>query len=554
MLQYLHIQNLALLNEVSLEPEAGLITITGETGAGKSIILGALTLLTGARADKTLIRQDAEICSVEAGVQLQDCSGVDTFLEELGLPICEDGQLLLSRSLSRKRIAKIHINGALTTLQNLRALSEHWIDFHGPSEPRKLFRERYQLEMLDAYGGHQDQLQLYQVQYTDWKATLSQINKLTTQEALSPDQEAFYRTQIEEIDTLELTEDSIQRLETDFSRLSRIKDLASNTQQVVGRFISGSNGVIQSLSDTLRYARELATIDTEAESMFQRMESLAIEAHDLAEEFQQYGHDLELNPAAIAEIEDKMSRWQSVKRKFGGTLDSVLTYREELLEKLNSRENVQVKLKKLDQRASNQENKLKIQAQALTQQRLSASEKLSTVVSEKLRKLGFKKASLDIRIVPQNDFKDYGDSSCEFLFSPNPGSDKLPLNQIASSGETARVLLALKTILASMDSIPVLVFDEVDANIGGEIGKIVGEELASISEQHQIFCVTHLPQVAAQGNMHILVQKHQSEDSTHVEIQTLASSGKARIEELARMLGDRNSKTALKHARELLAG
>ncbi len=552
MLQYLHIRNLALLDEVSLEPETGLITITGETGAGKSIILGALTLLTGARVDKTLIRQEAETCSVEAGIQLQETTEVDKFLEELGLPVCEEGQLLLSRSISRKRIARIHINGALTTLQNLRALSEHWIDFHGPSEPRKLFRERYQLEMLDAYGDLQAELQQYLSGYAEWKTTLSLLNKLTTQEALSPDQEAFYQSQIEEIDILELTEDSIQRLESDFSRLSRIKELASNTQQVVGRFTASSNGAIQTLSDTLRYARELAAIDAEAEPLFQRLESLTIETQDLAEEFLQYGRDLELNPAAIAEIEDKMGRWQSVKRKFGGSLESVLAYREELHEKLNSRENVQARLRKLDQQASEQEQHLKALAQALTQKRLSASDKLSKVVSEKLRKLGFRKATLDIRIVPQTELKDYGDSSCEFLFSPNPGSDKLPLNQIASSGETARVLLALKTILARMDSIPVLVFDEVDANIGGEIGKIVGSELASISEHHQIFCVTHLPQVAAQGNMHILVQKHQTEDATSVEIQTLASSGKGRIEELARMLGDRNSKTALKHAKELL--
>jgi len=553
MLQYLQIRNLALLDEVSLEPENGLITITGETGAGKSIILGALTLLTGARADKTLIRQDSETCSVEAGLQLKDSSEADKFLEELGLPVCEEGQLLLSRAISRKRIARIHINGALTTLQNLRALSEHWIDFHGPSEPRKLFRERYQLEMLDAYGNLQEKLQQYQTEYSEWKATLSKINKLTTQEALSPDQEAFYRAQVEEIESLELSEDSIHRLETDFSRLSRIKDLAANTQQVVGRLTSSSNGCIQILSETLRHAKELAAIDIEAESLFQRLESLTIEAQDLAEEYQQYGRDLQLNPTAIAEIEDKMTRWQSVKRKFGGSLESVLAYREELLEKLNSRENVQAKLQKLDQHASMQEEQLRSKAQTITQERLSASEQLSTVVSEKLRKLGFKKATLNIRIVPQTELKDYGDSSCVFLFSPNPGSDKLPLNQIASSGETARVLLALKTILARMDSIPVLVFDEVDANIGGEIGKIVGSELASISKHHQIFCVTHLPQVAAQGNMHILVEKHQSEDSTQVEIQTLPSSGKTRIAELARMLGDRNSKTALKHAKELLA-
>jgi len=191
-------------------------------------------------------------------------------------------------------------------------------------------------------------------------------------------------------------------------------------------------------------------------------------------------------------------------------------------------------------------------AGSITRKRIKSAQELSKIVTQKLRKLGFKKASLDLRVTTNTELKEYGESACQFLFSANPGSEKLPLNLIASSGETARVMLALKTILARMDSMPVLVFDEVDANIGGEIGKIVGSELANISQNHQIFCVTHLPQVAAQGNMHLLVEKHQTDETTDVEIRPLKKSGKERVDELARMLGDRNSQTAITHARELL--
>ena len=550
MLQHLHIRNLALLEEVSLEPEGGLVTITGETGAGKSVILGALDLLSGARVEKTVIRQGEETCSVEAGIWLEDSGEVDAFLEGLGLPVCEEGQLLLSRSLSRKKMARIHINGALTTLQNLKSLCGYWIDFHGPSEPRKLFKERYQLEMLDAYGGLEGQLGRYSVAFGEWKGTLAQIQELVSQEALSPDQEAFYQTQLEEMDAVEATEESIEKLESDFSRLSRVKELADNAQQVIGRLSSTQAG----LSESLRYGRELGAIDAEAGPLSERLEGLAIEVQDLVGEFQAYGHGLDVEPGMIAQTEDRMGRWQSVKRRFGGTLESVLAYREELVGKLGSREDVEAEIRGLEKVAAGQEGKLRKLAQALTKKRLEAAGKLSGLVSGKLKNLGFKKASVEIRVMPMSVLKEYGDSACQFLFAPNPGSEKMPLNRIASSGETARVLLALKTILAKIDSTPVLVFDEVDANIGGEVGKAVGKELASISENHQIFCVTHLPQVAAQGKQHILVKKQQTEDATWVEIGALPGKGKARVDELARMLGDRDSKTAITHAKELLTG
>lgn len=542
------------MEEVSLEPEAGLVTITGETGAGKSVILGALNLLSGARVEKTVIRQGEETCHVEAGIFLEDSGEVDDYLSGLGLPSCEEGQLLLSRSLSRKKMAKIHINGALTTLQNLKGLCEYWLDFHGPAEPRKLFRERYQLEMLDAYGALGMELGEYAGGHGKWRESLACIQELASQEALSPDQEAFYRTQLEEIDALDANEESIQKLESDYARFSRVKELAQNAQQVIGRLSSGQGGLQSGLSDCLRYARELGAVDPEAEPLLERLEGLAIETQDLAGDFQAYGHSLDVEPGAIAQTEDRMTKWQSVKRRFGGTLESVLDYREELLAKLNSREDVEARIRELEKAAAEEEKSLRKLAQALTKKRLGAAGKLSELISGKLKKLGFKKASVEIRVTPQSELKEYGDSSCQFLFAPNPGSEKLPLNRIASSGETARVMLAMKTILANIDSTPVLVFDEVDANIGGEVGKAVGAELASISESHQIFCVTHLPQVAAQGNQHILVQKHQSEDSTWVEIGALPTSGKARVDELARMLGDRSSKTAVKHAKELLAG
>ncbi len=553
MLQYLRIRNLALLEEVELEFDAGFIAVTGETGAGKSILLGALGLLSGSRADKSLIRQGAECCEVEGVLQFADVGTINAALEAMGLPPCEDGALVLARTLEHNRAPKVRINGQLTTVGNLQSLGEHWIDFHGPGEPQKLFHERWQLELIDLFAKNSKRLEAYRNDYQRWRAILSERDRLSTAARLSPDERDFLQTQITTIDALELSEESVAALEQDFARASNAQELIARTQNLTERF-SGDDGITGQLSEALASARELGRIDASLLSLADRLESLLIEVEDLASEFASAGEAAAFEPEEAAAIEERMDQWLSLKRKYGGTVAAVLTRREEMAERLSSQGDIEGSMRRLEKEAAQLEQSLQEQAEQLREQRVKAAHQLSKEAADLINALGFKKARLQIEIVREAELREYGHSGPRILFAPNPGQAPMPLNKIASSGEIARVMLALKAVLAKVDATPVLVFDEVDANVGGEIAGVVGRELAALGQQgHQVFCITHLPQVAATAPSHWVVRKEQTDDSTAIRIESLGSSEAARLDELARMLGDRNSASGKRHAKALLS-
>lgn len=548
MLYYLRIENLALMDRTELEFGRGLTVVTGETGAGKSVLLGALSLLAGNRGEKTIIRQGAESCTVEASLHFEDCQHVDASLEALGLPACEEGQLVLRRVIHRSKPVRVHINGTLATLSALGDLGEEWIDFHGPGEPQKLFRESHQLAMLDRFADNDGLLNQYSAWFRDWRAVLAEAESLRHAERLSPDEAEFIRSQIDAIDAVQVEAGSIAELERDFARIDRAQELsllAANLQ-------NGINSCSGQLGELLRAAGEFAQIDSSAEDFKRRLEAVVIELDDLASEYGASGESVDMDEAVASEIQERMQSWLSLKRKFGPTVEDVLSKRASLEQRLASQGDIEGQLDKLSDAAHAHEAVLQSLADKLRKARLKAAKTLAGDVQKLLTRLGFKKADFQIAVLNEDELKPHGDSSCQFLFAPNAGQKRMPLNKIASSGETARVMLALKTVLAAADATPVLVFDEVDANVGGEIGAEVGRELAALAGRHQVFCVTHLPQVAAYGRQHLLVEKAQDEASTTVTINAIHDTKSARESELARMLGDRKSKSALQHAKELL--
>lgn len=552
MIQYLRIQNLALLESVSLEFEDGFIAVTGETGAGKSVLLGALSLLSGARMDKSVIRQGADFCEVEAAILLNDSSAIDAKLDELGLPGCEDGQLLCSRALFRNKGPKVQINGKLATVANLQALGSFWIDFHGPGEPQKLFDEDWQLALLDLFAGHGVGLEEYRRGFREWSGLLRDIDELGTREKLDPDEAAFLQAQLEQMDTLELTEESIENLERDFNRLAQAQDL----RELGGRIQSGligDGGEAERLGQLLPLARELGRKDPDMQGLADRLESLIIECSDLGESYADVLDAIDLDPESAAQLEARMDTWLGLKRKFGGSVERVLQRRQEIYDRLRSQGDVDGEIRKLRKQASEIETDLTGKAESLQETRLKAAHALAKQALPLLHHLGFRKAQLQIELIREKRLMPHGLSRCSFLFAPNAGQSPLPLNKIASSGEIARVMLALKAVLAQVDGTPVLVFDEVDANVGGEIARKVGEELAQLGKTHQVFCITHLPQVAVTAGSHYLVQKDQTDSSTQISIRSLHPDRKERLDELARMLGDRNSAAARQHAESLLA-
>jgi len=551
MLQSLRIRNLALLEEVSLDFEAGFTVVTGETGAGKSILLGALSLLAGERAEKTIIRQGAAACEVEASLLFSDPTRIDAVLAELELPATEDGVLLLRRTVPREKAPKITVNGSLATLAALHRLGEVWIDFHGPSEPRRLLREGCQLELLDLFGRAADARQRYRGHYQRWRGLLGDAERVRAQGRLSPDQLTFLQNELARLDLLDLTAESIEALERDFQRMNRAQELTGLAASLSAS-LTGEEGVTARVAALVREARALEAIDPASAALADRLASASFELADLGAEFESLGQSLNFDAEQAESLTARMNSWLEARRRHGPAVASVAAAREELRTRLESQGDVEGTLARLEAEAKEVHRQAVREAAALRTIRERAARELATIAAKGIAQLGFRKADFRIRLAPLEELGPEGDCRAEFLFSPNVGEAPLPLNRIASSGELARVMLALKTVLADLDDVPVLVFDEVDANVGGEIGRVVGEKMALIARTHQVLCVTHLPQVAAQGNSHLVVVKDQTKDRAVVTIEPLHLDRKARVGELARMLGDRTAKSALAHAEELL--
>ncbi|MEO0795933.1 MAG: DNA repair protein RecN [Verrucomicrobiota bacterium] len=548
MLQYLRIQNLALLDEVALDFEAGFTAVTGETGAGKSVLLGALSMLAGNRVEKTIIRAGADECVVEASLHLTNDKTIGAILQSLDLPPCEDDMLILKRSVHRKRGGKVQVNGSLTTVNALQRLGEVWIDFHGPGEPQKLFHEKNQLSLLDIFSRNAKALDQYQDDYDSWRSLNKQMDELRHGEQLSTEEADFIQTQIDSIDTVDPSEESIEQLERDFNRLDNVRELSQLAEQAE----AGARNAARAVSNALKDARALVDIDSTTDSFAGRMDALIIEAEDLADEYSSIATGGVFDPREAEAIQQRMQLWLQIKRKFGPTTEAVRAKRVALATKIASQTDVEGQLIRLEHQASELEKQLLEQADGLRRARLKGAKSLAGQARKLLVKLGFKKADFVIEVSTEDKLSRHGHSNCQFLFAPNAGQALMPLNKIASSGETARVMLALKAVLAKADSTALLVFDEVDANVGGEIGAAVGRELSALAGEHQVFCVTHLPQVAALARQHYLVEKAQSDDETTVSIARIDDQETLRENELARMLGDRDSVSARQHARELM--
>jgi DNA repair protein RecN (Recombination protein N) len=551
MIRRLIIRDLALMDRADLEVGPGFTVVTGETGAGKSVLLGALSLLAGNRAAKTIVRKGAEECAVEAELEVEGDRRFDETLKALDLPACDDGLLVLKRSVHATKAGRISVNGGSATLTQLQQLGELWIDFHGPGEPQKLMRAETQLEMLDLHAGLAAPLAAYRAGWRQRHDLLREAAEAAAAERLSEDEEAFLRSQLEKLDSLDLSEEAIAKLERDHARASRAQELAALLGQLDAGL--GADGLGEVLPKLLKAGDDVAQIDADAASLRDRLNSLAAEAEDIRADFARLGRGLSADEEATADLDAQMNRWLEFRRKYGPSAETVREKREALRRRLASQGDVEARVAQLKAEAAQVEKELRKQAAVLRAARLKAADKLAAAARKMLGSLGFKKADLRIEVAVA-DLGPHGADAVRFLFCPNAGQDLLPLDQIASSGEAARVMLALKTVLAAVDRTPVLVFDEVDANVGGEIGAQVGRELAALGTGHQVFCVTHLPQVAALGRAHLVVTKTQDDRSTTVAIAPVHAKRKDRESELARMLGDRASKVALSHARELLDG
>lgn len=551
MIEYLKISNLALLKEAQLEFSKGFTVVTGETGAGKSVLLGALSMLAGNRCGREIVGGASDSCKVEAVLNFSDTSKIDAYLEENGVPACDDGVLVIARTVNREKSGRAFVNGALVPLSTLAGLGVYWVDFHGPGEPQKLFSLHNQLAMLDSFAGNSKLRESYLNLLQKRSAILREIEKIRAVKSLTPDEVEFLKLQIAAIDAVNPTNDGIAELEEKFKLAEMASDIVEKSSSI-SDIIDGDGGVLESLAAANKLAGELSEAGRRIDELRARLESASFELADISDEFKSLARGADLDESQIQEVREKMSSWLSLARKYGASAELVRAARESMKEKIETQSDVKSTLQKLSNAEISLLAEMSPIASEIMKTRLKAAKKLSASAMKLLERLGFKNARFEISVTPAPNPGAECGSGCEFKFSANPGQPLLGLAKIASSGELARVMLALKTTLADADSTPLLVFDEVDANVGGEIGAEVGKELAHLAERHQVFCVTHLPQVAACAGSHFLVEKTQTKTSTSVSITSIGSNRESRISELARMLGDRGSSSALAHAERLL--
>ena len=565
MLTTLRIKNLALVSDLTLELQPGCNVITGETGAGKSIIIGALNLVLGERADRTLIRSGEESCSVEAVFDTKRLRApLKIFLEENGLEPCEENQLVLKRTFTGAGTNRQFVNGSPTTLATLASIGEWLVDMHGPHDHQSLLHAGKQLLILDAFGGLEKSREEFGELVRRRGVLETEKSALIVDEKTYAQQLDLLRFQVREISTARLKEGEDAEVEAEFNRASNAAKLLQLSQAALDALSENETSLLTQSGVIGRVLAELQRVDAGATNLVELHAQATETLRELQSAVSHYADKVDVDPARLAELEERLNLLHTLKRKYGASLAEVIAFGDEAKTKLQALESRDAELARLNAALEKLDAEILAAGKKLSAARKKVIPQLARAVGKQLEDLGFKQSKFDIEQKQMGDGSwemgkspnshlptpnSSGFDTVEFQFAPNPGEPAKPLRAIASSGEMARVMLALKTVLAAEDEIPVLIFDEVDANVGGETANAVGEKMKQIAAKRQVFCITHLPQVAAPADAHYVVTKQVKNGRTISEITLLDK--KSRVTELARMLGGQTD-AARKHAEALL--
>ena len=570
MIEELYISNVALIDELQLECSSGLNIFTGETGAGKSVILNAVGLALGERSNAGLVRDGATNAKIQIAVALPPDHPVwDGFNDsEFADTLDTEETLVLSRQINASGRSRCHTNGQLVSLTFLSAIGDLLVDIHGQHAHQSLFRSDTHLDLLDTFGKHDalkgevgkkyDELHATQAQLADYSRTL--------REAMQ--EKDLLEFQLDELEEAELQEDEEEALMNERHLLSNAETLFESANQLYEQLYGGDlseSSTLDGLKTASRTISKLSELDSSLSELNTRFESILYESEDIVYQIRDYRDKVEFNPHRLTEVEERLDLIQRLKRKYGDSISEILAYQAQASQKLQElqfgserTEELKDQIHLLTQGAQ----KLAIE---LSEKRRKTATQLESLVERELQSLGMEKAVFQILVSPiesvegplEIDGKCYdlradGMDEIEFFISPNVGSEPKPLAKIASGGEISRVMLALKTVLAQIDLIPTMIFDEIDAGIGGRTADIVGQKLKELSRFRQVFCITHLPQIARFADQHYRVEKEVEGDRTTITAKLLTPE--ERVEEMARMHGGEATVTTLAHARELLEG
>lgn len=550
MLRFLSIDNFALIEHLEVEFRSGLNLITGETGSGKSILVDAVGLLVGDRASLEMVRQGSDVARVEGIFEVPPSNGLQEILTEAGVP-CEGSDLVIRREISRSGSNRVFINGSLSPLSLLTRLGGSLVDIHGQHAQQALLHPANHLDFLDAFGGNGTVIAELGAAYSSLRAIEQQLQALRSSERERLQREDLLRYQVEEIEKLGLKPGCDAELEAERSLLASAEKRLEASQQVQDLLYEREECVLSLLDFAQKRLEELARLDPALEALPGQMAEVRFQVEELAYQARDYSSDVEADPNRLEQLEELLDEIEKIKRKYGPSLEDVLRYYEEASNELLQLEDREGEIGRLTKRLEGARKEYIEKARALSEKRASDSSRLADAVQAELADLAMKNTIFRVHLERNEDEPSgKGIDHAEMLISPNRGEDPKPLVKIASGGEISRVMLALKSVLKSDRGPKTLVFDEVDAGIGGRTASSLGQKLNRIAATHQVFCVTHLPQIAAFAREHFHIGKVESNNRTVVQITPLDED--ARIEELARMMaGETVSETTLRQAREM---
>jgi len=550
MLKSLYISNYALISELHIDFDAGFSVITGETGAGKSIILGALSLILGQRADNKSIKLDAEKCIIEAEFDISSYRHLENFFAENDLDN-EDSQCIIRRELTNTGKSRAFINDTPVALNVIRDLSNRLIDIHSQHENLLLSNDAYQLEVVDTIAQNSIALNSYKQSYNQWKnlqLDLKQLQKTAEKQAADIDYIQFQYQQLTDANLIENEQTELESEQEILSHAEEIKmELVKAHQLLVDEHTS-----LPLLKEGISALSRIKNYITEGNNWYDRLQSAYIEIKDISTEMQSFEERLDFNPARLEWVENRLSEIFTLEKKYKvSSIDELIQLRENFGAQLQRIDSFDDEISALKIRIESAFELLKVKAERLTESRIAACKPIEIHLVEQLTKLGMLNIQFKVSVSKLLEFSENGNDEVQFLFSANKNRPIQPVTQIASGGEVSRLMLSIKSLVAHKADLPTIIFDEIDTGVSGEIAHRMGEIMQSMSTDMQVITITHLPQIAAKGAQHYRVYKDESGLQTQTHIQRLTSD--ERINELAQMLSGKNvTEAALRNAKELL--
>ena len=562
MLKEIRIQNFAIIENIMVNFESGLNVLTGETGAGKSIIIDALNLLLGGRADVDSIRTGETNALVEGFFQITNKETL-SLVQEIGVEP-EDGELHIKRQISNSGKNRCFLNDSQITVSTLAKIGNRLVDLHGQHDHQTLLHPEIHVDLLDLFGKSKNFRDVYSKEFLEYQSLIKNLKSLNTDEQERLQREEFLDFQISEIDAANLSEEEEEIIKAEKNKLRHSEKIREALQHSQTLLSNQSDSILDNLRQILKELEPLVELDTDLASPFEKSQSAFYELEDVEDILRSYDQSLDFNPDRLEKIEDRLAEINGLKRKYGNSISEIFSKREKFATELGQLAVNEINIKKLAKEINNKEMVVSKLAVELAEKREIGAKFLKQGVEKELTELHMSgvRFGVDFNYLPDAEgFVEYhktklkptsvGLGTLEFLFSPNPGEELRPLAKIASGGELSRIMLALKSILNKQDTIPVMIFDEVDTGIGGRVAEKIGDKLKKVAENKQVFCITHLPQIAGKASTHFRVEKQTEGKRTRSGIRQL--DFEERVEELARMSsGEKITKASLQHARELI--